>query len=296
MELTQLRYFLEVAETQHITRSAEKLHIAQPALSQAIHRLEKDLGVPLFANRGRNIVLTEYGKYLKTHAAPLLAELEELPRKLRTLAKLEGQTIHLNALAATALLTEAIIAYREHHGDVQFQMLQNAESDLFDIGVTTRFSADGPEDTPTASGDHFVCREEIFLAVPKNHPFAALPAVSLAQAAGEGFISLMGSRQLRWICDRYCTAAGFTPRILFESDSPAAVQNMIAVGMGIGFWPEFTWGRVDREKITLLPITDPHCRRDLLLERKHNKENGALVDDFFAFLCGFIEEAREGIL
>ena len=58
MELTQIRYFLEVAESQHIPQSARKLHIAQPALTQAIHRLQPDLGVPLFMQSGRNIVLT----------------------------------------------------------------------------------------------------------------------------------------------------------------------------------------------------------------------------------------------
>ena len=76
MELTQIRYFLEVAESQHITKSAQKLHIAQPALSQSIHRLEKELRVPLFVSKGRNIVLTEYGKYLKQKLAPVLTELD----------------------------------------------------------------------------------------------------------------------------------------------------------------------------------------------------------------------------
>ena len=65
MEINQMRYFLEVASTQHVTRSAERLHIAQPALSKAIHNLEQELGVPLFASKGRNIVLTEYGNIFR---------------------------------------------------------------------------------------------------------------------------------------------------------------------------------------------------------------------------------------
>ncbi|MBQ8642569.1 MAG: LysR family transcriptional regulator [Clostridia bacterium] len=288
MELSQLQYFLEVAESQHITKSAEKLHIAQPALSQSIHRLEKDLGVPLFVSKGRNIVLTEYGKYLRDRLTPLMASLEDIPHRLRTMARVEGHTIHLNVLAATALVTEAIIAYREHHDDIHFQMMQNAESDLYDICITTRLLYQMAE---TETGDRYVCGEQIFLAVPKSHPFAALPSVTLSQAAGEGFISLMGSRQLRWICDRYCTHAGFTPRIVFESDSPAAVQNMIAASMGIGFWPEFTWGRVDSSRVTLLPITDPICRRDLLIDRKPGRDNRA-VDDFYEFLIQYFSSAR----
>ena len=56
MEITQMKYFLEVAKTQHMTQSANKLHIAQPALTQSIHRLENELGVPLFLHKGRNIV------------------------------------------------------------------------------------------------------------------------------------------------------------------------------------------------------------------------------------------------
>ena len=74
-----MKYFLEVAASQHVTRSAEKLHIAQPALTQAIHRLEKELDVPLFVSRGRNIVLTEYGKFLQKKLTPLLEELDEIP-------------------------------------------------------------------------------------------------------------------------------------------------------------------------------------------------------------------------
>ena len=88
MELNQFRYFLEVAENQHITNSAKKLHIAQPSLTQAIHRLEEDLGVPLFVSKGRNIVLTEYGKYLQKKLIPIIEQIDKLPEKLHIMAKL----------------------------------------------------------------------------------------------------------------------------------------------------------------------------------------------------------------
>ena len=56
MELTQIKYFLEVAKNEHITKSADALHISQPSLTQSIHNLESALGVPLFRQKGRNIV------------------------------------------------------------------------------------------------------------------------------------------------------------------------------------------------------------------------------------------------
>ena len=64
MELTQLTYFLTVAQMQHMTRAAEALHIAQPALTKSVQRLESELGVPLIARKGRGIALTPYGQRL----------------------------------------------------------------------------------------------------------------------------------------------------------------------------------------------------------------------------------------
>lgn len=71
MELTHLRYFLEVARTEHITQSARNLCIVQPALTIAIHKLENEIGVPLFKSSGRNIKLTEYGAFPFACATPV---------------------------------------------------------------------------------------------------------------------------------------------------------------------------------------------------------------------------------
>ena len=79
MELLQLRYFHEVAQTQHMTNSAKRLGVAQPALTQAIRRLESELDAKLFERQGRNIRLTPCGQALEEHIAPLLSGLEQVP-------------------------------------------------------------------------------------------------------------------------------------------------------------------------------------------------------------------------
>ncbi len=289
MELMQIRYFLETARTKHMTNSAKNLHITQPALTQAIRRLEKDLGVPLFAAKGRNIVLTEYGKYLQNKLEPLIEQMDAIPEQLKMMVALEGETIHMNVLAASSLVMEAIIEYKKEHEDINFQLQQNSKSDLYDIAITTKLFYQGMDEE-----NSFACAEEIYLAVPKNRRYRNKTSICLAEAAEEGFISLLGSREFRYICDRFCQHAGFTPRIIFESDNPAAVKNMIAANMGIGFWPEFTWGSIENEHVRLLKIEEPVCQRDIIINYNRNKMDSRNVIDFYEFLTEFFADRKFG--
>lgn len=287
MELMQIRYFLEAAKTKHMTNSAKNLHITQPALTQAIRRLEKDLGVPLFAAKGRNIVLTEYGRYLQRKLEPLIEQMDAIPEQLKMMVALESETIHMNVLAASGLVMEAIIEYKKEHEEINFQLQQNSESELYDIAVTTKLFYQGAGEESS-----FACAEEIYLAVPKNQRYQGRTSVRLAEAAEEGFISLLGSREFRYICDRFCQHAGFTPKIIFESDNPAAVKNMIAANMGIGFWPEFTWGSIENEQVRLLKIEEPVCQRDIIINYNRNKTDSRNVIDFYEFLTGFFSDRK----
>ena len=122
MELSQLRYFCAVAESQHMTQTAERLHIAQPALTQSIRRLERELGAPLFAPKGRGIVLTECGRFLYRKLAPVVETLDRLPRELAAMAGLERDTIHMNVLAASSLLTASVIEYKRQQQHIHFQL------------------------------------------------------------------------------------------------------------------------------------------------------------------------------
>ena len=287
MELSQLRYFCAVAETQHVTQTAERLHIAQPALTQSIHRLEKELGVPLFASKGRGIVLTEYGRFLYRKLLPVVQTLDHLPKELSAMASVERSTIHMNVLAASTIITASVIEYKRQQHHITFQLFQNSEMDACDINVSTRLFYQNPP----GRGDAFVCTERIFLAVPRQGRYAGRSSIRLAEVAEEEFISLAGgSKQFRTICDKFCQHAGFTPKVIFESDSPAAVRNLIVAGMGIGFWPEFTWGRLDTSEMLLLPIESPICQRDLVVTCNHNKADNTEVRNFYAFLLHYFKQ------
>lgn len=291
MELTQLRYFLEVARNEHMTKSAEKLHIAQPSLTKTIHNLEDELGVPLFVPSGRNIVLSEYGRYLKERLEPIMAELDGLPAAMQDLANLKNETIHVNVLAASIFVTEAIIEYKREHSEIKFEFLQNSREDIYDIRISTSPAAHG---IVGYHADSYVCLENIYVAVPNTERFRGRTGIHLSEIMNESFISLSDSREFRIVCDKLCQHAGFKPNIVFESDSPMAVKNMIASDMGLGFWPQFTWGREGDERIRLLNIEDCEFARNVVITHRLNKADNSNVLDFFKFICDYCEKAKSG--
>jgi DNA-binding transcriptional LysR family regulator len=141
--------------------------------------------------------------------------------------------------------------------------------------------------------NQFVCPEKIFLAVPNNEKYESLKSVSLSDVADECFISLLGSKQFRYICDKFCSQVGMKPNIIFESDSPAAVKNMIAANLGIGFWPEFTWGQIDNDKVKLIEIDEPKCSRDIVITADKTNLQNPTVKEFFDFLKEYCNKKRK---
>ena len=123
MELFQLRYFLEVAKQQHVRRSAEALHVSQPAVTSAIHKLEAELGVPLFVQDGRSIRLSSYGKFLYEELLPLSGTLGSLPERVRNYQAQERTTIRLNVFAAWFIVMEAVVEFLRLDSDLSVQLI-----------------------------------------------------------------------------------------------------------------------------------------------------------------------------
>ena len=287
MELQKLRQFYTVAKYQHITKAASELYIAQPSLTQAIASLEKELGVDLFIKRGRNIVLTEYGEYLKHRLDTLLPEIDAIPEELAHMKTGFSKRVRLNILAASTFVLNAIVAYRKINPEVVFDFEQNAQKQNCDIVITTNA---GKQKAPAGYRKYAVKEERIYLAVPKASVYGEMHEITLAQVKEEEFVMLSGSRLFGVICNQFCADAGFSPRVMFESDSPSAVQNIISTGTGVAFWPEYSWGKLNNDSVKLLPIISPDCRRELIMELYATNKQSAYAEDFYEFLLNEFSE------
>ncbi len=289
VDLNKLYYFYIVAKHQHVTRAAEELHIAQPALTKTVRLLEEELGVPLFYKKGRNIFLTPFGQYLRQRLEIVFSVLDEVPGELDAMKGQAKNTIRLNVLAASTVVTSAIVEYKKQNKQTVFQLIQNEEAMDCDISVTTNavdFSRLPPFDK------RCVMEEKIYLAVPKDSVYAQEVSIDLSSVREEGFVNLAGSRLFRAVCDKFCDSAGFRAKSIFESDSPAAVRNLIGAGVGVGFWPAFSWGQAAPSEVVLLPIRNPLCRRELIVGLHTGNSISDIAGDFYENLLHFIQEQQ----
>lgn len=285
MDLNKLRYFLVVAETEHVTRAANMLGISQPALTRAIHRLEEELGVTLVAGEGRNIRLTEEGLFLKQQAAQAMRTLDEAEDAVKVFSTQWKQTIEVCIESASAVVVDAIARYSREHPEVAFTVSQDEEARSSDIvvktvsNITPVFASshkEGPAVGETnasvtkAKGmmDHAKERftERIGIAVPLSLHSSLPEMLSLADLRETHFICLAGRQGFRRQCDLLCKHYGFVPHLAFESDNPSVVRKMIALGLGVGFWPEHSWGPVDPEKTFWQPLVEEGFRRTISIE------------------------------
>ncbi len=281
MDIQKLKYFHTTARLEHITRSAEILHISQPSLTQAIHSLEDELGVPLFMRTGRKVALTEYGRYLQKRLDALLPEFDNLSTEIENLKSRETKTVKLNILAASLFVINTLMEYKRKNPDVIFDFEQSELKHDCDILITTNGLQGGVE---RPCFRRSVKKENIYLAVPKDSKYAQKDSIELSAVKNEGFIMLSNARLFGIICNKFCSEAGFYPKILFESDSPTAVQNIISMGTGIAFWPEYSWGKLQNDNLKLLSVSSPVCRRDLIIELRERNPKSIYAEDFYNFL------------
>lgn len=266
MELLQLKYFQTVARLEHMTQAAKELRIPQPALSKTISLLEKELGVSLFDRIGKYIYLNEYGKTFLKRVDESLSALDNGKNELNDLSGKDCGDIKLAILSASPLIPDILASFRKQHPHINFNLIQHFPNSLastdFDLCISSSpLRLDHTTTIPLIT-------EEIFLAVPLDHPLAKRNSIKLIEVAKDDFISLKPGKDLRNITDIFCKYSGFTPNIIFESDDPATVRGLIKASQGIAFIPSISWGGSTGNSMKLLHIEEPICQRTISLTFK----------------------------
>ncbi|TYP73397.1 LysR family transcriptional regulator [Paenibacillus methanolicus] len=259
MELLQLQYFRTVARLEHMTKAAQELRVAQPALSKTIARLEKDVGVPLFDREGRQIRLNAFGKAFLTKVEAALLLLEEGQREVADLAGLEHGSIHL-ATSTLDRLSDPLNAFVALHPQVNFRITQGAmcemaqltEAGEVDLCFTpmplarTNFSAVS------------VLREDVYLAVPPGHRLAGRKSVRLNEAEGEPFIGYQEGFHFQQMNDAFFREAGFAPNFVCRVDEAASIAKLVSAGLGVALVGNCGGAQT---RLNLLAIESPACQR-----------------------------------
>ncbi|MEN1986428.1 LysR family transcriptional regulator [Paenibacillus hubeiensis] len=241
MELLQLHYFRITARLGHMTKAAEQLHIAQPALSKTISRLEEDLGVPLFDRSNRQIRLNDFGKAFLAKAEAALSLLEEGRKEITDMAGLERGTI---VIATNTLnrLSPALAAFRSQYPEVNFRINQIAPAatysikELLEEGSVDLAFGSLPSPQPGISNLP-VLWTEVFLAVPRGHRFAYRDSISLKEVADEPFIEYKNGHPFREVNDGIIERAGIQRNIVCEVEEPAALGHLVQAGLGVALIP-----------------------------------------------------------
>lgn len=281
MELLQLKYFQTVAHLEHMSRAAEELRIPQPALSKTISLLEKELGVQLFDRRGKYIYLNQYGRAFLRRVDQALTALEDGKHEINDLCMKTFGEVKLAVLAASNLLPDLLSSFRKKHPHISFNLIQHFPNSKthpdYDLCISSSaLKLDDSNNIPLIT-------EEIFLAVPIEHPLANRSSIRLSEVAEDDFISLSRGKPLREITDIFCKYSGFIPRVIFESDDPATVRGLIRAGQGIAFLPSISWGGFAGSTMALLHIEEPNCERTITLtsaEERYLPHAACLFRDF----------------
>lgn len=264
LNFTSLEYFRKAAKMEHLTKAAEALHIAQPALSRTIRGLEEELGVTLFEREGRNIHLTRDGHILLKHAENFLQEYDEMQQEFADSKNLQQMTVNLAIHSATKLIPSFLAEFRKDHPEAMLEIINpKMEAAPKHTDLTLYSSIHHVENEHTVT----LFRENLVMVLPLSDRHARLPYINLADFADRNYIAPPKGFVLRDILETYCGKAGFSPKIVMESDNPDTIHEFVNAGLGIALVPQMTWYNA-YSSLASLPVGDMDCHRYLNLSWK----------------------------
>jgi DNA-binding transcriptional LysR family regulator len=244
MELRHIRSFLSIAETLHFGRTAELIHISQPALSLQIRALEEEVGVRLFERNRRKTTLTAAGAAFRDDAAAALSQLEQATRRAKAAAngKLGLLRIGFVSTAGSEIVPNIVRQFRQLNPAVEFSLrniltaeqVHMLETGSLDIGFLRV-----PIGEHAALDIVVVHREPFVLVVPSSHKLAKRKRVRLREVAGQDFVMYERTYAPGFhdLMVGILRDAGIVPNVTQTAVEIPTLISLVASGMGITLMP-----------------------------------------------------------
>jgi DNA-binding transcriptional LysR family regulator len=290
MELRHLRYFVAVGEERHFGRGAQRLRVAQPALSRQIQDLEEELGFKLFDRLSRGVKLNTAGKLFLEEARRILQQVDEATKLAKRVASGQSGTLRVGFIESMSwhgVVPDAFRQFREHQPDAELQI--RPLSSLEQIQAVRSGQLDAGFLFTIANIDRELAELEIalvnlMLAVPKGHPLAKSKHLRLRDLNSAPFI-WFPRRESPLFFDRLmhaCFRGGLkSPHVVQEGVNEATILSLVSCGLGVAFVSSATRWRCP-ESVVLQSITDLKLPLPFaLIWRKDNSSPllARLVDD-----------------
>lgn len=293
MELLQLKYFLLLCESQHVSKTAEKLNISQPSLSSTIKKLEKELGVPLFVRKGRNLELSPYGQVYREYAREVFLALENGRRRINLIRDEDEKKMNLGILSPY-VWNDTFRSFRERYPEIKinqfsfegFKFLSailDGEIDMYVGGVNNIYNEKIEYET--------LYDDEMAILMHKSHPFADRGKISLRECRDEKFINLDSSTNLQKFISIMYEDARFDPNVVMICDYTLRDQ-MVIENYGISVTTKLSAMQCKSDKVTYAVITEPSQRRKLGIAWKKNAVFTKSMQLFYDFAKEYYEDLK----
>ena len=241
MNYNVLRYFSVLAQVEHYTIAAARLGISQPSLSSAIHNLENALGgVKLFEKVGRNIRLTEEGKFYQEKVDAALQELHSASLMLRDSRVSAPVVIRMGFVSGTlkGLIAQKIAEYTRQNTRIRFHLTESSAENLMDMVRQEKLDMAIVDSTDRDRSLHFrkLMQRDYYAALPEDHPLADCAAIDPAQIVHEPQIVFnynVGKSFQEW-----ATGMPTDESVLCTVDTAQAALDLVEAGVGIAFVPD----------------------------------------------------------
>ena len=241
MNYNYLRYFSVLAQVEHYTLAAARLGISQPSLSSAIHQLEDELGgVRLFEKVGRNIRLTEEGRYYQEKVDAALKELNTASMTLRDSKTSAPVVIRIGIISGTlaGTVSEEIARYTRENERIRFRLTESSAEELMDLVRQEKLDAAIVDTTNRDRTLHFrkLCQRDFSVALPAEHPLADSEFLVPQQIAGEHQIVI--SDDVENSFGHWASGMTADEKILCSVNTAQSALDMVSAGLGICVIPE----------------------------------------------------------